>query len=166
MNTTEIIFAEKQRFRSPWLWGLLLPITSIFLYGVVRKVFYDIDFIINMPGITLYLSSAVLLALVIVFYYLEMETQVKEDGIYLRLGLLKGEFKYVPFSEVTSYKVVKYNVWEKGGRGVCHTENTLAFTVSGNTAMEFTLLHGKTLLVGTTDAEDFFRSLNKMRIFN
>ena len=166
MNTTEIIFNEKQRFRSPWLWGVLLPVTGIFIYGVIRKVIHGIDFIINMPDVTLFLSSAVLLALVIVFYYLEMETQVKEEGIYLRLGMLKGEFKFIPFSEVTSYKVVKYSPFEKGGRGVCNTEKCLSFTVSGNTGIEFTLLHGKTLLVGTDDAEDFVRSLNKMRIFN
>lgn len=166
MSATETMYSEKQRFRSPWLWGILLPTAGIFAYGMVRQLFYQIPFVITMPEISLFLITAILILLVAVFYFLEMETLVKEEGIYLRLGVFRGDYKFVPFSDVVSYKAVTYNPIEKGGRGVCDTADCLSFTVNGKNAIEFTLLSGKKLLVGTADPEDFIRSLNKMRIFH
>ncbi len=167
MSATEIMYSEKQRFRSPWLWGILLPIAGVFSYGMVRQLFYQVPFMIKMPEVTLFLITAVLILLVAVFYFLEMETLIKEEGIYLRLSVFKGsEYKFVPFSDVVSYKAVTYKPIEKGGRGICDTDDCLAFTVRGKNGIEFTLLSGKKLLVGTADPEDFMRSLNKMRILH
>jgi len=164
MSASEIIYREKQRLRSPWLWGILLPTTGIFLYGTIGQLFYQIPFLIPISEITLILISTVFCLLVAVFYFLEMETLVKEEGIYLRLGVTKGAFKFIPFSDVLGYKSVRYNSLDYGGRGICHKENCLAFTIRGKDGIEFTLLNDKKLLVGTTDPEDFISSLNKMRI--
>ena len=166
MSASEIIYKEKQRLRSPWLWGILLPTTGVFLYGTIGQVFYQIPFLIPISEITLMLISTVFCLLVAFFYFLEMETLVKEDGIYLRLGVTKGAYKFVTFSDVVDYRSVKYNSLDYGGRGICNKGHCLAFTIRGKDGLEFTLIKGKKLLVGTTDTEDFISSLNKMRILH
>ncbi|MBX2843477.1 MAG: hypothetical protein KTR26_17025 [Flammeovirgaceae bacterium] len=164
---SEIIYIENQRFRSEWLWGVLLPTTSIFVYGAIRQVISGIPFdLVQMDDYLLVLTSVFLLGLVFLFYKMELETVIKEDGIYLNFWLIQSDVKFIPFSEICTYKAITYNPMENGGRGITKSKNGQTFSISGVKGIALHLLDGSNVIIGTQDPEDFIRSLNKLRIHN
>ena len=89
-----------------------------------------------MHNFLLLLSSGFLLGLVFLFYRMELETIIKEDGIYLNFWLIQSDVKFIPFSEICSYKPITYNALENGGRGITRSRNGQTFSISGNKGIE------------------------------
>ncbi|WP_456313404.1 hypothetical protein [Pseudomonas shirazensis] len=91
----ENLFTERQRFKQLWLWVILLGITGLFLFGVVKQVIYGQQFGDKPMSNTGLLISTMLFSLfTLLFLLYRLDTLIKKDGIYVRFFPFHIKFKY------------------------------------------------------------------------
>lgn len=138
---SRILFYEKQQFRQWWLWTLFLSFFSFLFY----KFFIQKDYgtIENWYD---FLPLLIPTVIVLLFWFMKMETTINEEGIYLNFYPLLLKVKYYPWQNIKSIDVIKYNaLLEYGGWGI----RVGAYNVSGNNGFKIRFNDGNTLLIGT-----------------
>ena len=99
----EPTYREVQRFRQRWLWTLLGGIALLML----------------VLGPVSWFGLVIVGAVAAFLYSLRLETEVRGDGIYLRMWLLHWSFRRISWSEVDRYEPRTYRpLREFGGWGI------------------------------------------------
>jgi len=88
----EPVFREVQRFRQPWVWALL--------GGIALLMF--------VLGPVLWGGLLVVGAVAGFVYSLRLQTEVRADGIYLKLWPLHRSFRRISWSEIERYESIRY----------------------------------------------------------
>jgi len=111
------LFREVQRFRQPWLWALLGSIALLML--VLGPISWG--------GL---LAVGAVAALV---YSLRLRTEVRADGVYLKMWPIHRSVRRIPWSDVERYEATQYSpLREFGGWGIRWAPGKIAYNVSGN----------------------------------
>ena len=85
------MFHEEQQFRQVWIWILLLSISLLFIYFMVQQ------FIVGRPfGVSLIFEVIFGFGFPIFFYTLNLTTELRDDGLYIRFFPLHLSFHKVP----------------------------------------------------------------------
>ncbi len=148
-----ILFSETQRFKQWWLWILLIGINVLLLYAVFAQVVTG-NAIGNRPAGNNQLLFGAGLSLLITFFVLSfrLDTQIKNEGIYVRLFPLQATYRFFPWNSLLKCYVRKYHpVAEYGGWGLrlgLFGKGT-AYTISGDEGLQLEFANGKKLLIGT-----------------
>jgi len=87
------LFREVQRFRQPWLWALLGSIALLML--VLGPISWG--------GL---LAVGAVAALV---YSLRLRTEVRADGVYLKMWPIHRSVRRIPWSDVERYEATQYS---------------------------------------------------------
>jgi hypothetical protein len=134
-------FRETQKFSQWWLWTI---------FGVCIYATY------NTPAIF------IIIAVMVLFYYLKLETTINDAGIEVKFSPL-GFNKQIKWDEIHLCYVRKYSpIFEYGGWGWRFAfANGTAYNVSGNMGLQTTLHSGKKILIGTKKAKELEEFLNK-----
>lgn len=166
-----MIFRESQRFRQWWLWLILLPSTLVTLvpmgYGLYSQLVLKKPFGNHPTGdtaliITTALVTALMLFLLWLFYILELQTCITEEGIRYRFFPFRWKYKMIKRSEITDLEVIKYNpIGDYGGWGIRYGSKGKALNVSGNMGLMIRLTSGKNLLLGTNKPEELREAVKK-----
>ncbi|SEO88085.1 hypothetical protein SAMN04487948_106141 [Halogranum amylolyticum] len=138
----EVSFREVQRFRQPWLWALLavVAVVSVVSGGPVAVVVA-----VGVGGFV---------------WSLRLETEVRDDGLYLRFVLFHRSFRRVPWSEMGSFEAVTYRpLGEYGGWGIRWRPEKLAYNVSGSRGVRIERPDDRELLVGSQRPDDLARAM-------
>jgi hypothetical protein len=164
---TNILFSETQRFKQWWLWILLIGINAIMLYGVYVQVINGEPFGDKPAGNASILTGCIISLLVtILVLSFRLDTQVKNDGIYVRLFPLQLSFRFFPWDNLSECFVREYNpVAEYGGWGLrlgLFGKGT-AYNISGNKGLQLEFNNGKKLLIGTQRPEELQEVINRFR---
>ena len=142
-NTADgVSFREVQRFRQPWLWALLtvVSLVSIVASGPLGVVIAG--------GIVLFMWS------------LRLETEVRDDGLYLKFAPFHRSFRHVPWSEMDSFEAVTYRpIRDYGGWGIRWGPGKLAYNVSGSQGVRIDRSDDRELLVGSQRHYDLARAI-------
>lgn len=104
-------------------------------------------------------------AIILLFVLLKLEIKITYDGIYYRLFPFTPRFRKIPFSEIHSYFIRKYNpITEYGGWGIRFSmkREGIAYTVAGTTGLQIYLNSGKKILIGTRQPDSLISVLNKL----
>lgn len=142
----EPTFREIQRFRQPWIWGLLGGIALLMLVlGPVSWV-----------GLLVVGTVAGLV------YSLRLQTEVRTDGIYLQMWPLHRSFRRIPWSDIERYESTRYRpLREFGGWGIRWTPGKLAYNVSGTQGVRIGRTDGRTVLVGSQRPEELVGAIDE-----
>lgn len=167
----EILFAERQKFRQWWIWLILVGINGFFLFGVFQQVFGGRQFGDRpMSNEGLLFSLGLSLLLTFVFINLRLDTQLKQDGIYVKFFPFHLTFKVYPWDEISKSFVRKYNpISEYGGWGLRLGlfGKGKAYNVSGNKGLQIEFTNNKRLLIGTNKPGELTETLTKMgKLYN
>ncbi|WP_411967720.1 DUF6141 family protein [Haloferax sp. YSSS75] len=139
-------FREVQRFRQPWLWGLLGGIALLMLFAAP----------ISWGGL------AVVGAVAGLVYSLRLQTEVRADGIYLKMWPLHWSFRRIPYAEIERYESKQYRpLRDFGGWGIRWTPGKLAYNVSGNRGVWLERTNGRAVLVGSQHPDEFVRAIDE-----
>ncbi len=123
-------------------------LSAVFLQVVNGNPFGD------KPGSNPQLLIGAGLSLLITFFVLSfhLDTQIKSEGIYVRLFPLQITYRFFPWDSLLKCYVRKYNpVREYGGWGFrlgLFGKGT-AYNISGNEGLQLEFTNGKKLLIGT-----------------
>ncbi len=170
----QIYFEEKQKYNQFAIKliiviGATIPV-SVFSYGYVQQVFFDVQF--GEPPVTNFaLLLSVLLSLMFaivligLFFGSNLKTIVRNGGIEIKYFPFHLKYKTILLSDIAEYKIRKYSpLLEYGGWGIRwgFSPRGMAYNVHGNMGIQLILKDGSKVLIGTQKPEEFFNALNKM----
>jgi hypothetical protein len=164
---TKILFSETQKFKQWWLWILLIGINAVMFYGVYVQVIQGQPFGDKPASNTsLLIGCGISLLITILVLNFRLDTQVKNDGIYVRLFPLQLSFRFFPWNNLSECFVREYNpVAEYGGWGLrlgLFGKGT-AYNISGNKGLQLQFNNNKKLLIGTQKPEELQQVINQFR---
>ena len=146
------LFQEKQQFRQWWLWLGLITLNGFVFY----KIFIEKDYGNAQNWVEL-LPVSILFILALFFWFVKMETEIKEDGIYVSFYPLLSKTKFYPWKTIEKVTVVKnHSALKYGGWGV----RIGAYNVSGSDGMQLELKSGNKLFIGTQQPDEIQVVLN------
>lgn len=154
--TSTVFFEEIQRPRQIWVWVTLLSINILPLIGLYVQIVQGKPFGNNpMSNEGLIIIFCLLTALTVFVLGLTLSTQVKEDGIYVRMAPFHRKERVYKWDELHNAYVRKYKpLAEFGGWGIRYGFNQgMAFNISGNMGLQLEFKNGKKLLIGTRNPE-------------
>lgn len=139
-------FREVQRFRQPWLWGLLGGIALLML--VLGPILWG--------GLVIVVCVAGLI------YTLRLHTEVRPDGIYFKMWPIHRSFRRISWSEIERYESKQYAPFrEFGGWGIRSEPGKIAYNVSGSQGIWLERKNGRSILIGSQHAEEFARAIEE-----
>lgn len=162
----EVLFTERQHFKQWWLWLILWGINGLLLFGVFKQVIAGQQFGNKpMSNTGLLVTTAVTIALALLFHSFRLDTAVKRDGIYVRFFPFHLTFKHYRWDELTKLYVRRYSpIGEYGGWGLrfgMFGKGT-AFNVSGNSGLQLEFRNRRKLLIGTGKPGELAEVLNRI----
>jgi len=99
----------------------------------------------------------VVLLITLLFSVLRLDTEIREDGVYVRFFPLRVNFRKYPWEDIEKIFVRKYRpLLEYGGWGIRFSlsGNGRALSVSGNKGTQLVLRNNAKLLIGTNKPEE------------
>ncbi|MCL0060512.1 DUF6141 family protein [Dehalococcoidia bacterium] len=164
-----MIFQEVQKFRQWWLWLILLPscmlLVGLFGYGMIEQLVF------GQPWGDDPMSDTVLLivggffialgaGLIWLFYTAKLITEVRSDGLYIRLFPLHFSFLRIPLENLKRYEVRTYSpIKECRGWGIRSYRSGKAYNVSGNRGVALEFLDGRPILIGSQRPEELAKAI-------
>lgn len=140
------LFREVQRFRQPWIWAILGGIALLML--VLGPISWG--------GLVVVGVVAGLL------YSLRLETEVRADGIYLKMWPLHRSFRQISWIDIERYEPKQYMpLREFGGWGIRWAPGKIAYNVRGNQGIRIERTNGRAVLVGSQHPEEFVKAIDE-----
>ncbi|MDT3437482.1 hypothetical protein [Haloarcula sp. 1CSR25-25] len=140
-------YREVQLFRQRWLWILLGGMALLMLVS----------------GPLLWPGLAIIGVVATFLYSLRLETEVRADGIYLKLWPIHRSFRQIEWSDIERYESKKYRpLRDFGGWGIRWAPGKIAYNVSGNQGVWLERRNGGSVLVGSQHVEDFVTAIDEV----
>ena len=136
------------------LWGLTAIIVGVGIAAVVAIVSARPD----SPAAPL--TIAILAGVVVLFAVARLETEVRDDAVYVHFHGL-WPTRRIGLDEIVMFEARRYTMWESGGWGVHLGLAGMSYNVSGNDGVIFTLKSNRTVLVGTQLPQEFAAGIAK-----
>jgi len=151
-----LLFSETQKFKQWWIWVILIGINGTILFGIIQQLFLEQPFGDKPMGNAGLIITAVFISLLSVsFRFFKLETQIKEDGIYVRFFPLQISFRYYSWVSMSKCVIRQYKpISEYGGWGLRGFGKNRALNVSGNVGLQLEFNDGKKLLIGTNKSDE------------
>lgn len=139
-------YNEVQRFTQWWVWALLLVVFCATILPIAILTTEN-GFDTNYTWAIIF-PSAITGLIVLLFYFLKLETTIDAKGIHYRFFPLPK--KIIPWQEIESCYVRTYSpIKEYGGWGIRFGFNGKAYNVKGNKGIQVVTKSGKKILFGT-----------------
>ncbi len=165
-----LMFREEQRFRSLWIWAVILPVAVglplHLVYGIVQQLVH------NAPWGNKPLSDTALVAvgsgftafgvlLIILFVKMRLITEVRSNGLYIRFIPFHRGFLSIDLPEVVECRALSYRpVLEYGGWGIRYRWKGKGYNVSGNRGVRLDFRNGHHILIGSRRAQELADCIN------
>ena len=162
--TAKILFSETQRFKQWWLWLILLFACAVPFYGLYEQLQAPQPFADPAKNTGMILSTLIMLPVMALFLFMRLETQIKEDGIYVRFFPIHFKFRRFVWAEIAEVYVRQYSpLAEFGGWGLRYGLKGKAYNVAGNQGIQLVFKSGNHLLIGTQKPEAAAEALNQIQ---
>jgi len=157
-DTEGFLYREVQHFRQPWLWVLVLVISFVAIWSLIQQVFLDTPFGDNPAPDALLIIIVIIFGFIfpVVFYKMNLTTEVLSDGIYYRFFPFHLSFHRINLEDIVECEVRSYSpLKDYGGWGIRYGRMGKAYNISGHRGVQLKLSDGSRLLLGSQKAEEF-----------
>jgi hypothetical protein len=145
-----ILFKETQRFNSWYVWLIIVVCTVFSIYPIINSIQSGISFS-NGQLFGLFVLVAVLL----LFILLKLETEIKEEGIHVRFFPFHLKPKFYAWETIATLEIVKFSpLMDFGGWGIRWGRKGKCYTVKGNKGLQIVFKNGDRLLIGTQNPKE------------
>lgn len=164
------LFSEQQQFNQPFIWVMIgigvVPMVGFLGWGVYQQIIMGQpwgDEPMSDPGLLLvtFLCFGFIAAIVLLFRYARLETQVDRWGVRYRFSPLIRQWKEIVKSDIKEYQSIKYSFRGYGIRWGMDGIKTL--NVKGNKGIKFIYGENKKIIIGTQQPDLFLAALDKMK---
>ncbi|UPW00513.1 hypothetical protein M0R88_00055 [Halorussus gelatinilyticus] len=149
---TEVHFRETQQFDQPWLWGLLALRALADLLALARRK--------RTLGETARRLAA-LGAAALFLRVARLDTEVRDDGLYVKFAPLHRSAKRVAFADLADVQETGYSPMRYGGWGLRWTPSGTAYTVRGTGGVRFERAGGRSLVVGSERPDELVAAVQE-----
>ncbi|RAK02239.1 hypothetical protein LX87_00359 [Larkinella arboricola] len=141
------MYQEKQQFRQPWLWVLLIGVLGVTLY---RQESVSIGIVVAVLGL---------------FAFLRLETRIDDEGISYQWFPFQLRPRVINWHAIEQVSIRNYSaLGEFGGWGIRFGWKATAHTVSGNASIEIQMKGKKRfLLIGTQCPDDVRQAIEQVK---
>jgi hypothetical protein len=164
----DLIFREVQAFGSTlrWLLVVLMAVSvvifAIALWETITNPKTTNTFV---PTLLSIISMAIPIAAAVLMFAIKLETEVRTDGLYVRLYPLHIRYrKFTPQDLAEHYSRTYKPIREYGGWGIrcSFTGKGKAYNVSGNKGVQLVLTNDKKLLIGSQKPDELAAAIDQM----
>jgi hypothetical protein len=164
-KSDHVVFREVQRAQY-WIWAIVLPIAAFIWYAFVQQVIFGIP-IGSKPapnGMLLAWWIAAGVVLPVIAWQLKLETEVRPDGLYVRLLPFQLRFRSFPASEIRKCVHITYSPFRRfGGWGIrINFSGERAYTMRGNEAVQIQLASGQVVVIGSQRSEELLGAIRRV----
>jgi len=139
-----VLFRERQRFRQWWLWAMLILINVFVLIVLWTQCDSDTPYYVPV------LVSLPSLVLLLLFLIVRLDTEIRTDGIRVRLYPFQVRYRYYPWESISRIFIRQYRPFkEYGGWGIRGPVRNRALNIDGDQGLQLVLAKGDKLLIGT-----------------
>ena len=159
---TSSIYREVQQFRQVWIWVVVSALAGLVWYATVKQLLLHRPFgNTPMPDIPMVINWFIFgIGLPALFFFSQLVTEVRNDGIYIRFSPFHRTFRKIAFTEMKQFEARTYRSFrEYGGHGIRFSSKGKAYNVSGDRGVQIELLNGKRLLIGSQRAEELVQAI-------
>jgi len=142
--TQEPLFRETQRMRQPWIWVLLG------LFSVPVLVFGSV------------VGLLVILAVAGLFYAIQLITEVRDDGIYVRVAPIHRSFRRLPFDQIERVERTEFGLLTYGGIGIRWTPNTVAYMTTRGSGIKIERANAKSVVIGSQEPSALMKTIDEL----
>ncbi|MCE5187335.1 MAG: DUF6141 family protein [Planctomycetaceae bacterium] len=156
----KLFFHETQKF-SKWVRAAFILDFIVFV-GIMLALFWYLRDEPFRPFLLILILAVFVipLAILILFCLLTLETQVRSDGLYVRMFPLHLHFKKFALDEINEYYARQYKpLMEYGGWGIRYGSHGKAYNVSGNRGLQLVFKSGKKLLIGSQKPDELVEAI-------
>lgn len=157
------LFKETQRFNQWWFWLIVIAINGLNLVFVVNQLLY-FTFTVPISDTGVIFTAIFTLLLTIFLINIKLETQINEDGIYVRFFPLQLKLRHFAWDTINKCYVRKYSpLKEYGGWGIRYNliGKGKAYNIAGNMGLQIEFKNGDKILIGTGKSKDLELILKK-----
>lgn len=158
-----LIYTEHQRFRQPWLWGVLITAFLLAVGLATYQYFRGTADEVHEAFLTLLIVCFVFLLVGGLLWVIRLHTLIGAEGI--RLRFFPFHERFYPWQEVASAYVREYNpIREFGGWGyrISLKDGGVAYNIRGRDAMQLVLKNGEKILIGTQKPAELGAALKQV----
>jgi len=101
------------------------------------------------------------MALIGMFLYLRLDTDVNGTGIRIQYRPFHMKPRFIDWKDVKSIELKKISPWKLGGWGLRFSGSSIVYSVGGNTYLKLTYSRGRALLIGTQRPKELQEALKK-----
>jgi len=110
-----------------------------------------------------WLGLVVVGAVAAFLYSLRLETEVRTDGVYLKMWPLHLSARRISWSEIDQYELRTYRpLREFGGWGIRWAPGKLAYNVGGNQGVWIQRTNERSILIGSQRVEEFVTAIDEV----
>ncbi len=166
MATTDT-FEEKQRFRQPVIFIILMLLLGLSLWGIIQQVILRQPFGNNpAPDFVLILFSMIPVLLLLFFIFMQQLTRI--DPNYIEVYISPFGRRKISWESIEKAYIRDYNpLIEYGGWGIRYSFSGkgVAYSVgAGRKGLQLELKDGQKVLIGTKEAEALGQFLKKHKL--
>jgi hypothetical protein len=143
--TQEPLFRETQRMRQPWIWALLA------LTSVPVLVFSSV------------VGLIVILTVAAFIYSIQLNTEVRMDGIYVRFAPIHRSFRRLPFDQIEQVERTEFGVLTYGGIGIRWIPGTVAYMTALGSGIKIDRENAKSVVIGSQQTSALLETINDMQ---
>ncbi|MFS0749948.1 DUF6141 family protein [Oceanobacillus sp. 1P07AA] len=160
----KVVYREVQRQRQFWVWAIVLLCTAIMWYGFIQQIIFGVPFGNNPASdgtmIVIWVIFGVIFP-VVMLGFSKLTTEVRHDGIYIRLSPFHIRYKQFLFKDIYDYKSITYSpIKQFGGIGIrINMKGETAYNMYGKKGIELKFKY-ETVVIGTQKPDEFKEALD------
>lgn len=158
----QVFFRECQKF-SRWVMLPILLSPAIVATILISGIRDNAS--VQDTAVGLVIALAVTSVVAILFMFLKLVTEVRNDGVYIRFYPIHLRFKRFAFDEIRVYYARRYKpLLEYGGWGIRSGKDRKAgkaYNVRGDMGLQLEMTDNKKILIGSQKAEQLAAAISK-----
>lgn len=150
---TPSLFSERQRFTQWWVWAILVVTLGLSGNDLLQQ-FISRGSAEAFESALLSVSIVFLVCLLLIS--IQLKTEIKEEGIYVRLFPFHLKYKFFPWALLAKVYLRRYApIREYGGWGLRRSlfGYGIAYNIRGKQGLQLVFKSGKKILIGTQESD-------------
>lgn len=161
--TAAALYIETQKFRQPWLWGLLIGLEMIYLGFAIYVLHVDTPTTRALPVGLLAMLLLPPTLLLLGFGMARLEIQVDQEILAYRWAPFQKTFKVLPWIQVKTLSLEPYPGLGLGLRAT--RKFGYVIKAAGKYGLYLELEGGQRLLIGTRDPQALHAAIDRLPAF-
>ena len=165
-NSSQVFFKEIQTVKSWWIWGLVLILVVVFLFGMIQQLIFKKPWGNNPMSDAglLIVGLIVVIGLPLFVSLIRLETIVHNQGVDYRYSPFHLRYQRLPKDRLVSYQIIHYRpLRDYGGWGIRYGKYGKAYTLSGDIGVQLVTIDQKKILLGTYKPENMKKALDSIQ---